>query len=258
MSARFAKVLGALARTPAIHSRLAPSRMRTRIKICCIASPDEARLAIAAGADALGLVARMPSGPGQISDAQIAEIAASVPPPIATFLLTSETTADRIAAHIRATRATTVQIVSHIPPAELARLAEIEPTAHRVQVIHVENSDALALIPHYGSHAHAFLLDSGRPNASIAEFGGTGRCHDWEISAAFVTVSPLPVFLAGGLSPENIRAAIQQVRPFGVDLCSGVRTNDRLDPDKLAAFVEALRSADNENRANASQAAKQA
>jgi phosphoribosylanthranilate isomerase len=222
--------------------------MRTRIKICCIASSAEARFAIAAGADALGLVARMPSGPGQISDDQIAEIAASAPPPIATFLLTSETTADRIVAHIRATRPTAVQIVSHVPPVELARLAEIEPAIRRVQVVHVENSNALALIPQYSSHAHAFLLDSGRPNAPVAELGGTGRCHDWEVSAAFVKASPLPVFLAGGLSPKNIRTAIQQVRPFGVDLCSGVRTNGQLDPDKLATFIEAVESVDKENK----------
>jgi len=200
-------------------------------------------MAVAAGADALGLVAAMPSGPGPISDALIAEIAAIVPPPVATFLLTSETSAAAISAHVRAMRPTVVQVVRHIDSAESARLAVLEPQVRRVQVIHVEGIDALELIPVYAPHVHAFLLDSGRPSASVPELGGTGRIHDWSISAAFVAASPRPVFLAGGLNAENVREAISRVRPFGVDLCSGVRTNGRLDAEKLKAFMEAVRSA---------------
>jgi len=216
--------------------------MRTRVKICCIASPAEAAMAIAAGADALGLVARMPSGPGPIADDAIAAIAALVPPPVASVLLTSETTADAIAAHAQATRPNTVQIVSHIDPAQSARLAALLPALRRVQVIHVEGEDALDLIPAYAPYVHAFLPDSGRPAA--AELGGTGRTHDWAISAAFVRASPRPVFLAGGLTADNVSQAIAQVRPFGVDLCSGVRTAGQLDPDKLRAFMAAVRHAD--------------
>lgn len=218
--------------------------MRTRIKICCIASIEEARVAIEAGADALGLVAAMPSGPGPIADDRIAEVTAYVPPPVATFLLTSETMASGISAHVRATKPTAVQIVSHIDPAEAARLAELEPHVRRVQVIHVEGEDALALIPAYAPHVHAFLLDSGRPNAAIPELGGTGRAHDWDISAAFVKASPRPVFLAGGLTHSNVAEAIRRVRPFGLDLCSGVRTDGRLDRAKLDAFVLAAERAD--------------
>jgi phosphoribosylanthranilate isomerase len=220
--------------------------MRTRIKVCCIASPEEAQSAVSAGADALGLVARMPSGPGPIADAQIAAVTAVVPPPVATFLLTSETTADAISAHIKATNPSTVQIVSHIDPAESARLAEIEPHIRRVQVIHVEGPEALQMIPVYSPHVHAFLLDSGRPNAAVAELGGTGRAHDWEVSAAFVRASVRPAFLAGGLSAANVADAIRNVRPFGLDLCSGVRTNGHLDPAKLAAFVQAVERTDAE------------
>lgn len=218
--------------------------MRTRIKVCCIASAAEAQLAIDAGADALGLVARMPSGPGPIPDATIAELTALTPPPVASFLLTSETTAAGISAHIRATRPTTVQIVWHIDPLESARLAELEPQVRRVQVVHVEGPEALDQIPAYAPHVHAFLLDSGRPNAAVVELGGTGRAHDWAVSAAFVAASPRPVFLAGGLSAGNVADAIRQVRPFGVDLCSGVRTDGRLDPAKLAAFMQAVKRAD--------------
>lgn len=217
---------------------------RTRIKVCCIASHEEAEVAIRAGADALGLVGAMPSGPGSISDDQIAEIVAAVPPPISTFFLTSETSADAIAAHARRTCPAAVQIVTHIDPQAAMRLSMILPHTRRVQVIHVEGLEALNLIPTYAPHVHAFLLDSGRPGAAVPELGGTGRAHDWDISAAFVGASPLPVFLAGGLSAENVGEAIGRVRPFGVDLCSGVRTDGRLDENKLAAFVEAVRKAD--------------
>lgn len=218
--------------------------MRTRVKVCCISSRKEAKIAIAAGADALGLVGAMPSGPGPIDDDLIAEIAAAVPPPISTFLLTAEATAGTIAAHVKRTAPTTVQVVSHIDPADAARLALLIPSTRRVQVIHVEGCEALDLIPAYAPHVHAFLLDSGRPGAPIPELGGTGRAHDWEISAAFVRASPLPVFLAGGLNAENVGEAIRVVRPFGVDLCSGVRMDGRLDAADLEAFVEAVRKAD--------------
>ena len=218
--------------------------MRTRIKICCIASIDEAQLAIAAGADALGLVAAMPSGPGPIPDARIAQIAAWTPPPVATFLLTSETTAQAIAQHVRATQPSTVQIVGHVDPDEVAQLARLLPHVRRVQVIHVEGPEALALIPAYAPHVHAFLLDSGRPGAAVPELGGTGRTHDWSVSARFVRASPRPVFLAGGLDASNVMEALRQVRPYGIDLCSRVRTDGQLDVMKLALLMAAVRDAD--------------
>ena len=115
----------------------------------------------------------------------------------------------------------------------------------RVQVIHVEGPDALEMIPVYAPYVHAFLLDSGRPKAAVPELGGTGRAHDWDVSAAFVRASPRPVFLAGGLNADNVGKAIRAVRPFGVDLCSGVRTNGCLDAAKLAGFMAAVRAADN-------------
>ena len=205
--------------------------MRTRIKICCIASIDEAQLAIAAGADALGLVAAMPSGPGPIPDARIAQIAAWTPPPVATFLLTSETTAQAIAEHVRATQPSTVQIVGHIDPGEVEKLARLLPHVRRVQVIHVEGPEALNLIPAYAPHVHAFLLDSG-------------RTHDWSVSARFVRASPRPVFLAGGLDDTNVADALRQVRPYGIDLCSRVRTDGKLDVMKLALLMAAVRDVD--------------
>lgn len=218
--------------------------MRTRVKICCICSPAEAKTAIALGADAIGLVGPMPSGPGVIADAEIAAIAAQTPPPVASFLLTAQTAADAIAAHLDRTRASTAQMVSPVPAQELARLAALRPGARRVQVVHVEDDGALDHIAARAAHVHAFLLDSGRPSAATPELGGTGRVHDWSVSARFVAASPKPVFLAGGLNADNVGAAIAAARPFGVDVCSGVRADGALDPDRLAAFMAAARAAD--------------
>ena len=216
---------------------------RTRVKICCIASIEEANMAIAAGADALGLVAEMPSGPGPIDDDTIAQIAAFAPPPLATFLLTSRTEADGIVDHARYCGTNTLQIVSHIDAIEYPAIIRALPHIRRVQVIHVEDAGAIDLLRQYEPYVHAFLLDSGRPNAAVTELGGTGRTHDWAISAACVAATKKPVFLAGGLAPDNVSRAISQVKPFGLDLCSGVRTNHQLDHKKLSAFMQAVATA---------------
>ena len=214
------------------------------MKICCIASVAEAELAIAHGADALGLVGAMPSGPGPISDEAIAAIAAVVPPPVATFLLTSETDAEAIAAHARRAGTSAVQLVRHIDVRESERLARLLPTTRRVQVVHVEGDGALDLLRAYEPHVHAFLLDSGRPSLAVPELGGTGRSHDWAVSARFVRRSRRPVFLAGGLRAENAALAVASVAPFGLDVCSGLRTGGALDAGKLDAFMRAVRAAD--------------
>ena len=218
--------------------------MRTRVKICCISSREEARAAIDAGADALGLVGDMPSGPGVISDGLARELAELAPPPLAAVLLTSRTRGGEIADHIEYCCASAVQIVQHIDPAEYLPIRERLPHIRRIQVIHVEGRDALDFIDIYTPHVHAFLLDSGRPSAATPELGGTGRAHDWSISREFVARSQRPVFLAGGLGPDNVREAIRIVRPYGVDSCSGVRTNGALDTDKLSAFMFNVRAAD--------------
>ena len=145
---------------------------------------------------------------------------------------------------MRATQPSTVQIVEHIDPREVEELARLLPHVRRVQVIHVEGPEALALIPAYAPHVHAFLLDSGRPGAAVPELGGTGRTHDWSVSARFVRASPRPVFLAGGLDANNVTEALRQVRPYGIDLCSRVRTDGKLDVMKLALLMAAVRDVD--------------
>ena len=211
---------------------------RTRVKICCISSIEEAQLAIEYGADAIGLVGEMPSGPGVIDNDLARKIARNTPPTVETFLLTSREKGDAIADHVECCGTTTVQIVRHIDVAEYQRIIERLPNTRRVQVIHVEDESTITLVKKYEPFVHAFLLDSGRPSASVAELGGTGRAHDWQISAEIVTKTAKPVFLAGGLKPENVREAIKSVAPFGLDLCSGVRTNDKLDEIKLRDFTK--------------------
>ena len=213
---------------------------RPRFKVCCISSREEAAIAIAQGADILGFVAEQPSGPGIISDDMIRDIVRTVPPGVTTFLLTCRDTASDIADHVAYCGTDCVQIVRHIPVPEHERLGQcLPPGLRRIQVIHVEDRSALDLIDPYAPHIEAFLLDSGRPGAAIAEYGGTGRTHDWTISAEFVRRSPVPVFLAGGLNAENVGDAIRQVRPWGLDLCSGVRRDGRLDPEKLGGYMRA-------------------
>ncbi len=219
--------------------------MRTRLKVCCIASADEARAAVMAGASALGLVAEMPSGPGAIADALIAEVAASVPPPVSRFLLTSRTAPHAVVAHVAACRVDTVQLVDRVPAETYAALRAELPHVRVVQVLHVEGPDAVAEARQVAPYVHAILLDSGRPSAALRELGGTGRVHDWGISREVVQALPgTPVFLAGGIGPGNVREAIRRVRPYGIDLCSGVRTDGQLDLAKLAALVSAMEAED--------------
>lgn len=214
--------------------------MGTRIKVCCIASVAEARLAASLGASALGLVAAMPSGPGPIDDALIATIATHVPPPVSRFLLTSRTAPSDVVAHVRATHVDTVQLVDAVPEATYAALREALPHVRIVQVLHVEGEAQIAEARRAAPHVHALLLDSGRPSAKVKELGGTGRVHDWSVSAEIVRAVDVPVFLAGGLRADNVGEAIRAVRPYGVDICSGVRTQGALSEEKLRAFVDAV------------------
>lgn len=214
--------------------------MLPRVKICCIQNEEEARLAIACGASALGLVGAMPSGPGPIPDEVIGRVAATVPPPIATFLLTSETTAAGIAAQHARCRTSVIQLCDHLPPSIYAELRALLPAIKLVQVVHVEGPESVEYALAAAEQVDALLLDSGRLSLAVRELGGTGRVHDWKLSRQIRDQARVPIFLAGGLRPENVRRALVAVQPFGLDLCSGVRTNDRLDEAKLRAFMAAI------------------
>ena len=216
--------------------------MRTRIKICCISSVDEARMAIEHGADALGLVGRMPSGPGPITDELISKIARTIHPPIASFLLTCEQSSEEIIYHVKRVDTNTVQIVDELITGTYDDIRTALPHLKIVQVIHVIDEMNIEEAIRIAPHVDALLLDSGNPKASIKTLGGTGNIHNWEISRDIVRSVNKPVFLAGGLHADNVRDAIEKVQPFGVDICSGVRTDGKLDPNKLSSFIKAVHS----------------
>ena len=210
------------------------------VKICCISSLEEANLAIQYGAKALGLVGKMPSGPGVISDELIQIIASNTPAGIATFLLTSETDFSSISDHHLRTGTNTIQLVDAVPTAVYLDLRRRFPLTKLVQVIHVVGEQSIEQALEVSPYVDYILLDSGNPNLPIKELGGTGRAHDWQISRSIKDAVDVPLFLAGGLNAENVARAIETVQPYGLDLCSSVRTQGQLDPRKLELFFNAI------------------
>jgi len=215
-----------------------------QIKICCIQSLEEARLAMNHGAHALGFVSEMPSGPGTIADSEIAEIIEKIPPEFATVLLSSRTDPGAIVEHQRETRANTLQLVAPVTPDDFFRVKELLPGVALVKVVHVKDAESVLLARAYSDAANAILLDTGDPDAEVARLGGTGETHDWTISRQIVETCPVPIILAGGLSSVNVEEAIRSVRPFGVDVCSSLRPEGALQAGLLRDFVACVQRAD--------------
>ena len=201
------------------------------------------RLAVGLGASAIGLVSAMPSGPGPIPEEDIARISAMVPPGVSSFLLTSRLEVEEIVSQHRKCRTTAIQICDRLPQGEVRRLRQVLPGIRLVQVIHVNGAEAIDEARLIAPSVDGILLDSGDPNGPVKRLGGTGRVHDWKVSRAIREGVDVPVFLAGGLSGENVRRAIEEVGPFAVDVCSGVRTEGRLDEKKLNRFFSEVRAA---------------
>ena len=214
---------------------------KPRVKICCIASIAEAWMAIEHGASAIGLVSEMPSGPGPIPETLIAEIAATVPPGISSFLLTCHQDATSIIDQQRRLRVNTIQLCDRLPAGAHRRLRDALPGVSLVQVVHVTGPESVEEAVAVAPHVDAVLLDSGNQSLAIKELGGTGRIHDWSLSRKIREAIDVPLFLAGGLKPQNVAAAIQEVEPFGIDVCSGLRTDGALDRHKLAEFFSEIR-----------------
>ncbi|NOZ60771.1 MAG: phosphoribosylanthranilate isomerase [Calditrichaeota bacterium] len=213
------------------------------VKICCIQSVEEAFLAMRFGASLLGLVSEMPSGPGAISEEKIEKIATAVPRGITTVLLTSLTNAEEIIRQQRRCKTNAIQLVDRSKGDDLRKLKDSLPGIGLIQVIHIAGEESITVAEEIVSFVDAILLDSGNPNLTVKELGGTGRVHDWRISARIRELSAKPVFLAGGLTPENVKSAIETVKPFAVDVCSGVRSNGYLNEEKLKRFFAAIKSA---------------
>lgn len=210
---------------------------RVRVKVCCISSVEEARTAVEAGADAIGLVSSMPSGPGVISEDLIRGIARTVPPPVATFLLTCHQRVTDIVAQQQRCGTNTVQICDRLVEGSYSELRTAMPGISIVQVIHVNGRESVQEAVDIAPQVDALLLDSGNQKLATKELGGTGRTHDWSLSAEIRRTVRTPVFLAGGLRADNVGAAVRQVGPWGVDLCSGLRSDGHLDESKLGEFM---------------------
>lgn len=213
-----------------------------KIKICCISSVKESSIAIKHGASALGLVAKMPSGPGTISDELIFEIAKTIPPPIDSFLLTCETLASHIIQHHQRCLTSTIQLVDALYERDYKTIRAALPAIKIVQVIHVVNERSIDEALEIAEMADALLLDSGNPALAIKQLGGTGKTHNWNLSRKIVEQTNTPVFLAGGINEHNAKEAIETVNPYGLDLCSSLRTNGQLDEWKLEMFFKAVSS----------------
>ena len=215
---------------------------KPKIKICCISSIEEAQMAIKLGASAIGLVSEMPSGPGVISEEAISEIAKTAPADIKTFLLTSKQNTKEIIEQIKRCNPTTIQIVDELLEGDYADIKREHPQIEIVQVLHINDEGSIDEAIKVSKKVDAILLDSGNQKLDVKELGGTGRTHDWSISKKIVDAVSVPVFLAGGINSKNVVDAIESVNPYGLDLCSSVRTNDKLDPEKITEFFKTINS----------------
>ena len=216
---------------------------RPRVKVCCIASLEEALLAVRYGASALGIVETRPSGPGVIDDDAIPRIATAVPPAVSRFLLTSRQDARAIVEQQRRSRVDTLQLCDRLIDGTYEELREAMPGVRIVQVVHVTGPEAIDESVLVASRVDAILLDSGDQRLVVKQLGGTGRRHDWAVSLRIREAVEVPVFLAGGLNAWNAARAIHDVGPFGLDICSGVRTDGALDEAKLSSFMAAVERA---------------
>ena len=211
-----------------------------RVKICCVQSEDEAATAVAFGAAAVGLVTGMPSGPPGLDVDSIRSIVAAVPPGTGTFLLTSATDVDRLTELAAHTGVNTLQLWDRLPREDYGRLRSRLPGVALVQAVHVVDDSAVDEAMEIAPRVDAIVLDSGNAAVPFRWEPATGRIHDWNISRRVVEALDRPVFLAGGITAVNVAAAVQTVRPYGIDVCTGVRTDDQLDVSKLSHLFESL------------------
>ncbi len=207
---------------------------RTRIKICGITRPEDAAVAVACGADAIGLV--FAESPRRVSIERAAQIAAAVPPPVARVGVFVDADPAYVEQAVRVAGLTAVQLCGRETP--LVCDAAGVPV---IKVLTVGTDFGWEGAEPYRGHAAALLLDTH----VTGKAGGTSQAFDWHTVGA--TPEWAPVFIAGGLSPSNVAECVRVTRPFAVDVSSGVESAPGIkDPEKIAAFCAAVRSADEE------------
>jgi phosphoribosylanthranilate isomerase len=214
-----------------------------RVKICGVTSADDARLAAVCGADAVGvLVGQRHPSTDFVSSNEAAAILAALPPFVTAALVTHEYDPAAVADAIAVVRPNVVQIHSEMPPTDCAELRNRFGGIRIIKSYHVTGPEAVDYGRRYVDAVDGFVLDSLNP--ATGQVGGTGLTHDWNFSAAIVRRYRLPVMLAGGLTPANVAAAVAVVRPFGVDVNSGVKgaIGGRKDPGKMREFIVRAKS----------------
>ncbi len=216
--------------------------MRTRIQVAGVRSIEDARFLSDLGVDAIGLTVGLPPGaPDDLPTREAAAIAAVLPPFVTPVLITYRSTAEEVVTLLRAIGASTVQLHGDAPVEEVRRMREAIPGLRVIRRVTVAGPEAVEVAA-ATVDADALILDSYDP--VTGRLGATGRTHDWSISAAIARTARVPVILAGGLRPENVAAAIRAVRPWAVDVHTGVEdAAGNLDRARAASFVEAVLSA---------------
>lgn len=211
-----------------------------RVKVSCLRTPEEARLAVSFGAVAIGIASGVPGSTEELEDEQIAAITACVGDDIGTFLLTALGDPGEIAAKARRCAVNTVQLWEPLAPEAYIELRRAAPGLSIAQSIHVVDERAIAQAREMAGVADALVLGSTNPEPPFRWTSPHGRTHDWTISRRIVESAQIPVILSGGLTARNVADAVRFVRPYGVEVCSSVRRNGRLEKSLLVEFLESV------------------
>lgn len=220
------------------------------VKICGITSIHDARLAADAGADYVGVLVDVAVSERTRSTAQASEIASGSPIPTV-LLLYNRTTSD-IQENVSQIQPFALQLLGQEPPQQVEELKDTVPCQLWKSVYLPAGSPENVDMPTVQAEMQAYrdagadflLFDSVDMSLEKPRYGGTGKTCDWNVAAELITESPLPVFFAGGIRPENVKAAIETIRPHGIDLCSGVEASKGIkDPHKLEQLMEQVKQA---------------
>ena len=196
--------------------------------------------AVDAGCDALGFIMGVTHRSSDVvTPAEAAKLIRRLPPFIEPVAVTHLQETEDLIRLVKDSRCTTLQIQDTIEPSEIDVIRDALPYAKIVKAVHVTGESAIAMGKRYEPYADALILDTRTGD----QIGGTGIPHDWNISATIVATSAIPVILAGGLTPENVREAIRKVRPYGVDVHTGVKKDGVRNPDRTLAFAREARNA---------------
>ncbi|MFC6864757.1 phosphoribosylanthranilate isomerase [Halomicroarcula sp. GCM10025817] len=211
----------------------------TRVKVCGVTNAADRDAVVGSGADAVGVIHGVPvDTPREVDGATATALVDGVPPLVTSVLVTMPRTVQDAVKRVDTVEPDAIQIHDGLSPAELGAL-DRRVTQSIVAVVDAEADDLEA----YASHADALLVDSVDAEGA----GGTGETHDWERTREVVDSLSVPVLLAGGLTPENVAEAVETVRPFAVDVASGVeQRGGQKDHDAVEAFVEGVAAADRE------------